>query len=48
MEQVGFIGAMDKKDLLLNVGSVLAKSGLKVLLIDATSVQRLRYVVPMV
>ena len=46
MEQIGFIGSYDKKDLLLNVGTVLTNLGKSVLIVDATSVQRMRYVVP--
>ena len=48
MEQVGFVGAYDKKDLLLYVANVFTKLGLKVLIVDATSTQRFRYVVPSV
>ncbi len=46
MEQIGFIGAYDKKDLLLNIGSVLNNLDKKVLIVDCTMTQRLRYVVP--
>ena len=46
MEQIGFIGSYDKKDLLLNVGTVLTNLGKSVLIVDATSVQRMRYVFP--
>lgn len=46
MEQIGFIGAYDKKDLLLNIGKVLSYFNKSVLIVDATTVQRLRYVVP--
>ena len=46
MEQIGFIGSYDKKDLLLNVAKVLSNLNKSVLIVDATSFQRLRYVVP--
>lgn len=46
MEQIGFIGAYDKKDLLLNIGKVLKYLNKNVLIVDATTTQRLRYVVP--
>lgn len=46
MEQIGFIGALDKKDLLLNIGKVLTNLNKSVLIVDATMAQRLRYVVP--
>ena len=46
MEQIGFIGSYDKKDLLLNVAKVLDNLGKKALIVDATTFQRLRYIVP--
>lgn len=46
MEQIGFIGAYDKKDLLLNIAAVLSNLNKKVLIVDATTTQRLRYIVP--
>ena len=46
MEQIGFIGAYDKKDLLINIAKVLLNLNKRVLIVDATMIQRLRYVVP--
>ncbi len=46
MEQIGFIGSYDKKDLLLNVAKVLSNLNKSTLIVDATTFQRLRYVVP--
>ena len=46
MEQIGFIGAYDKKDLLLNIGKVLSYFNKTTLIVDSTTTQRLRYVVP--
>lgn len=46
MEHVGFLGSYDKKDLLLNIGKVLASLNYRVLIIDATQPQRLKYIVP--
>ena len=46
MEQIAFIGTCDKKDLLLNIAKVLTNCGKKVLIIDATLMQRLKYIVP--
>lgn len=46
MEQIGFIGSYDKKDLLLNVAKILSNLNKNVLIVDATSFQRLRYIVP--
>lgn len=46
MEQVGFLGSFDKKDLLIDIGKVLTGLGQKVLVVDATLMQRLKYIVP--
>lgn len=46
MEQIGFIGVNDKKDLLLNIAKTVTKLNKTVLVVDATMMQRLRYIVP--
>ena len=46
MEQIGFIGVNDKKDLLLNIAITVTKLNKTVLVVDATMMQRLRYIVP--
>lgn len=46
MESIGFIGALDKKDLIINIAKVLFNLNKKVLIIDATMLQRFRYLVP--
>ena len=48
VEQIGFIGVNDKKDLLLNVAKIITKLNRSVLLVDSTIMQRLRYIVPKV
>lgn len=48
MKQIGFIGALDKKDLLLNIAKILTLLRKNVLIVDATMTQRLRYIVPMI
>lgn len=48
MEQIGFIGINDKKDLLLNVAKIITKLNKRVLIVDATIMQRLRYIIPKV
>ena len=48
MEQIGFIGVNDKKDLLLNVAKIISKLNRSALIVDATIMQRLRYLVPKV
>ena len=46
MEQIAFLGSFDKKDLLLNMAKILETLRFRVLIIDATLMQRLRYIVP--
>ena len=46
MGQIGFLGSFDKKDILLNVAKILTELGKKVLIVDATLMQRLKYIVP--
>lgn len=48
MEQIGFIGVNDKKDLLLNVAKIISRLNKSVLIVDATIMQRLRYIIPKV
>lgn len=48
MEQIGFIGFYDKKDILLNIGKIFSYLGKKTLIVDATMMQRMRYLVPKV
>lgn len=48
MEQITFIGAYDKKDILLNIAKIIEKLNKKVLLVDATIMQRLRYIIPQI
>ncbi|MCR8642105.1 hypothetical protein NV379_05485 [Paenibacillus sp. N1-5-1-14] len=46
MRQILFVGACEKSDLLLYSSALLAAAGKKVLLIDATTEQKLKYSVP--
>lgn len=46
MEQIGFIGVCDKKDLLLNIAKIISKLNKTALIIDATMMQRMRYIIP--
>lgn len=48
MKKVGFIGAYDKIDLLLNLAKIMTTMGNKVLIIDSTSLQKARYIVPVI
>lgn len=46
MEKIGFIGAYDKTDLILYVAKVITELEKNVLFIDATTLQKARYIVP--
>lgn len=46
MKKIGFIGAYDKIDMLLNVAKILTIMQNKVLIIDTTTNQKARYIVP--
>jgi len=46
MKNICFIGAFDKLDLILYVSKIIKKLGKKVLIIDATQLQKARYIVP--
>ena len=46
MKKIGFIGAYDKTDMLLNIAKILTIMQNKVLIIDSTINQKARYVVP--
>ena len=46
MKKIGFIGAYDKTDLILYVAKATVEAGKSVLVIDATVLQKARYIVP--
>ncbi len=46
MKKIGFIGAYDKTDLLLNIAKILTTMSKKVLIIDSTINQKAKYIVP--
>lgn len=46
MRTIGFIGAYDKTDMLLNIAKILTTMKNKVLIIDSTIIQKAKYVVP--
>ena len=46
MKKIGFIGAYDKTDLLVNVAKILTEMKNRVLVIDSTINQKAKYVVP--
>lgn len=46
MKTIGFIGAYDKIDMLLNLAKILTVMKNRVLVIDSTKIQKAKYVVP--
>lgn len=46
MKKIGFIGAYDKTDMLLNIARILTELEKKVLVIDSSVMQKARYIVP--
>lgn len=46
MDKIAFIGSYDKADMIIYVAKILTFLGKKVLVIDATSLQKTRYIVP--
>lgn len=46
MKNVCFIGAFDKLDLILYISKILNNFGKKILIVDATQMQKSRYIVP--
>lgn len=46
MKKIGFIGAYDKTDMILNLSKLLTAMGKNVLVVDSTINQKARYVVP--
>lgn len=48
MKKIAFIGSYDKTDFLLYVAKIMTSLGKKVLLIDATLMQKAKYTVPVI
>ena len=48
MKKVGFIGASDKTDLITYVAKVLEQIGKRVIVVDATIMQKAKYIVPVI
>lgn len=46
MEKVGFIGAFDKSNFIIYISKILELAGNKVLVVDSTSIQKIKYTVP--
>ena len=48
MEKIAFMGSYDKADLILYIAKILDFTGKKIIVIDSTSLQKTRYIVPKV
>jgi len=48
MKKIGFIGAYDKIDLIIYIAKILTVLGIKVLVVDDTTNQKARYVIPVI
>lgn len=48
MKKIGFVGAYDKTDFIIYVAKILTESGKRVLVVDNTTMQKARYVVPVI
>lgn len=48
MKKIGFIGAYDKTDLILNIAKIMTVMGNRVLFIDSTIMQKAKYIVPVI
>lgn len=48
MKKIGFIGAFDKTDLLIQVAKILTQAGRKTIVIDTTINQKAKYIVPVI
>lgn len=46
MEKVGFIGAYDKEDLIMYIAKILVELDKKVMVIDSTITQKMKYIIP--
>ena len=46
MRKIGFIGAFDKTDMMLNIAKILTTMNHRVLMVDSTIMQKAKYIVP--
>lgn len=46
MKKIGFIGAYDKTDMILNIAKILTVMKQRVLMVDSTIMQKAKYIVP--
>ncbi|MBR6033184.1 MAG: hypothetical protein IKP28_00270 [Clostridia bacterium] len=48
MKKIGFIGAFDKTDMLIQLAKILTEAGKKTIVVDSTTTQKAKYVVPVI
>ena len=48
MEKIGFIGAYDKTDLIIQIAKILTEAGKRIIVIDATTNQKAKYIIPVI
>ena len=48
MKKIGFIGGFDKTDLIINIAKILTVLGKRIIMIDATTNQKAKYIVPVI
>ena len=46
MKKIGFVGAFDKSNFIIYVAKILELMGKKILVVDSTSMQKIKYIVP--
>lgn len=48
MKKIGFVGAFDKTDLIVQVAKILTVLGNRVLVLDTTITQKVKYIIPVI
>lgn len=48
MNKIGFVGAFDKTDLLVQIAKIMTVLGKKVIVIDSTINQKAKYIIPVI
>ena len=48
MEKVGFIGAFDKTDMLVQLAKIMTALGKSVIVVDSTINQKAKYIIPVI
>ena len=48
MERVGFLGAFDKTDMIVQLAKIMTTLGKKIIVIDSTINQKAKYIIPVI